>query len=296
MHTVASRVMFVAFFAALTTGTASAQLVCGIPAEEAVIITWEGRPVFGDTWRIFTPAGAYVEVYSTESRALEGGNGATLVCEVRIFDNFEEFTGRLYRLNRPLYAGEQDARQLILGVVLAPTLRPAPTMCAECDVIQEKLSIIREKYRILGEGLQLVVDARAALERNASAAGTIGAAYLILQSLNISLGVATLPCFIRELPRWLARAMGGAQGLGAYVQGDEVTVATMVGVLGGGVALEVKSTWDFMREYGAGLEHRDRLRKDMDRVTETFEAARVALAREQRTLEEDSSRARCPGE
>ena len=63
---------------------------------------------------------------------------------------------------------------------------------------------------------------------------------------------ATLPCSIPQ--RWLKGLIGGAAGLGAYVQeGDpgEATLAAVVSSLGLGVVSDAISTYEFMQRYQA---------------------------------------------
>ena len=285
----------------ISTGAVSGQVICGVPAAEAVLITWEGSLVFGDRWRVFTPAGAYVDVYSTESRALAEENDATFVCEVQVFDNFQEFTGKLYRLNRPLHAGEQDARQLIAGGVLAPTARQGASICAECNVLREKFRIVSDKRRTFGAGLRSLASVRAELEGNTRIAAGIGAAYLILQSVNVSLGLATLACPVPGTWLQVLRlrgVMGGASGTAAYVEGGnavDVTMAAIVAAAGGGALNEIRSVAEFMRSF-EGRGEVAGLRRNLDTVEASFEATLEGLAREQRVIESDLRRAGCTDE
>ena len=101
------------------------QVVCGVPADEAVLLT---QQLNNGSWRIWTPAAGSIRTFSTEADAIglwEQQNPA-FVCEVTIQVNFREFTGRFYRLNRKMQqhtdtpdgvtAGENDPRRLIVGV------------------------------------------------------------------------------------------------------------------------------------------------------------------------------------
>ena len=188
-----------------------------------------------------------------------------------------------------------------LAMTIAPQIgvgaqrRPAQNMCAECDLLGEQLRIVGDKVEVFDDGLQMLRRTRREMDRNTSAAAGIAAAYTILQSLNVAFGLATLPCSIPQ--QWLRGLIGGAAGLGAYVQeGDagDATLAAVVSSLGLGVVSDAISTYEFMQRYreeSAGL---DVLRRDLDRTVREFEAAREALQREGRTLESDLSRGGCP--
>ena len=177
----------------------------------------------------------------------------------------------------------------------AATQRPsAQNMCAECDLLTEQLRIVIEKGEVFEDGLQLLRFTRREMEADRSVAGSLAAAYTTLQGLNIAFGVATLPCSISQ--RWLKGLVGGAAGLGAYVQeGDagEATLAAVVSSLGLGVVSDVISTYEFMQRYQAEAAGLDALQGDVDRTIREFETARDDLRRERRTLESDLSRGGC---
>ena len=188
---------------------------------------------------------------------------------------------------------------IVMAAVLQPTLlaqgRPSQNMCADCDRLREQISIVQEKGAVFYEGLQLLQRTRRDMEAARDIAGGLAAAYTTLQGLNIALGVATLPCSIPQ--RWLRALIGGAAGLGTYVQeGDagEVTLATVVSYLGFGVVSDAISTYEFMQRYQAESTGLDALRRDLDRTIREFEVGREALRRERRSLESDLSRGGCP--
>ncbi len=102
------------------------QPVCEVPSDEAAMLTWQ---INNGSWRIATPApGATIPTYPTEESAigLWRNQDPAFVCEVTVEVNFQEFTGRFYRLNRKMQrytdtpdgvtAGENDPRRLIVGV------------------------------------------------------------------------------------------------------------------------------------------------------------------------------------
>ena len=171
---------------------------------------------------------------------------------------------------------------------------PAQNMCAECDLLKEQLRIVIEKGEVFDDGLQLLRRTRRDMEADRSVAGGLAAAYTTLQGLNIAFGVATLPCSIPQ--RWLKGLIGGAAGLGAYVQeGDpgEATLAAVVSSLGLGVVSDAISTYEFMQRYQAESAGLDALQRDVDRTIREFETARDDLRRERRTLQSDLSRGGC---
>ena len=172
--------------------------------------------------------------------------------------------------------------------------KPAQNLCAPCDILGEKLRIVRAKSRSFEEGLDMLRTTRQELQTNTNIAGGLATTYLILQGVNIAFGLATLPC---SIPRqWLKGLLAGAGGLGAYVQGgtaSEVTLAAVVSSVGLGVVADTISTYEFIRRYGADSAGLNALRRDLDRTTREFEDAREALARERRTLESDLSKGGC---
>ena len=93
--------------------------------------------------------------------------------------------------------------------------------------------------------------------------------------------------------------MGGAAGLGSYVQDGNPGNATVAGVVsyfgigGAGVVMDAISTVEFMRRYRAESAGIKTLRRDLDRTYQAFEAARNALGREQKAIGADMSRGGC---
>ena len=171
---------------------------------------------------------------------------------------------------------------------------PAQNMCAECDLLIEQLRIVRGKSRAFDEGLRLLQRTRQDMQTNTSIADGLAVAYVTLQGVNIAFGLATLPCSISQ--QWLRGLIGGAAGLGAYVQegnASEVTLATVVSSLGLGVVSDAISTYEFMQQYRTESTGLDALRHDLDRTVREFQAARETLRRERRRLESDLSRGGC---
>ena len=172
--------------------------------------------------------------------------------------------------------------------------RSQQNMCADCDRLREQLRIVAEKAEVFDAGLRMLRATRREMTSNRSAAAGLAAAYTILQSVNVAFGLATLPCSIPQ--QWLRGAIGGAAGLGAYVQDSDAgdaTLAAVVSSLGLGVVSDASSTYEFMQRYrdeAAGL---DALERDVERTIDKFEAARNALQREGRALESDLSRGGC---
>ena len=105
------------------------QVVCGVPPDEAALVTVEvdGR------WVAYTPNARQLGYSRSEEGAL-GGWDATYVCEVEyLHGNIvtpQKLTGRFYRLHRPLAksqtspggvtAEETDVRERIIGLAVSP--------------------------------------------------------------------------------------------------------------------------------------------------------------------------------
>ena len=189
-------------------------------------------------------------------------------------------------------AGPEDSEVAEVHRILESGRRQ--DMCADCDRLREQRRIVAQKAAVFADGLEMLQRARREMARNRTAADGIAAAYTILQSLNIAFGLATLPCSISQ--GWLRGLVGGAAGLGAYVQeedGGEVALAAVVSSLGLGVVSDTISTYDFMQRYQAESTGMDALRQDLDRSIREFETTREVLRREARALESDLTRGGC---
>ena len=201
--------------------------------------------------------------------------------------------------------GEHALRRLTTTVLLAATAmgtqlpvgaqqRPPQSMCVECDSLREQLRIVGEKIQVFDEGTGLLRRTLGDMDRNANAAAGLASAYAILQGLNVAVGLATLPCAIPQ--PWLRGLLGGAAGLGAYVQdGDagQVTLAAVVSSLGLGVMSDAISTYEFMQRYREEAEGLDALRRDVEETIRQFGAVHDGLRREGRTLESTLGRGGC---
>ena len=177
----------------------------------------------------------------------------------------------------------------------SPERRLQQNMCTDCDRLREQRRIVADKTEVFDEGLQLLQRTRREMDRNRSAADGIAAAYTILQSLNIAFGLATLPCSIPQ--QWLKGLIGGAAGLGAYVQegdGGQAALAAVVSSAGLGVVSDTISMYEFMQRYRSESEGLTDLRRHVDRRIREFETVRNNLRRERRKLESDLSRGACP--
>ena len=175
--------------------------------------------------------------------------------------------------------------------------KPGQNMCADCEVLREKLRILRGKYRTFGEGLRLLQGARREFETNTGIANGIAATYTILQVLKLSFGLATMPCSISV--QWLKALLGGAAGLGSYVEDGkpgEATLAAVVGYVGGGgvgVVSDAISMGEFMKRYSSDSKGLDALSRDLNKTILEFQSTRDKLTRERRVLEADLSRGGC---
>ena len=168
------------------------------------------------------------------------------------------------------------------------------TMCAECDVLQEKQRIVQAKARAFDEGLRLLQEARRTLQVNKNIADGLAATYVILQGLNVSFGLATLPCSISY--QWLKGLIGGAGGLSTYLQdGDagQASLAAVVSYIGLGVFNDAISAYDFLQSYAADSKGLQALGGDIAKTSREFRSARERLNRERRAIEADLSRGGC---
>ena len=189
---------------------------------------------------------------------------------------------------------------LVLAVLTAlaiPARAAGPsgqTMCAECDVLREKRSIVQAKARAFDEGLRLLQEARRELQANKNIADGLAATYVILQGLNVSFGLATLPCSISY--QWLKGLIGGAGGLSTYLQaGDagKASLAAVVSYIGLGVFNDAISAYNFLQSYAADSQGLKALGGDIDKTSRAFRSARDKLSRERRAIEADMTRGGC---
>ncbi len=167
-------------------------------------------------------------------------------------------------------------------------------MCAECDVLREKLRIVQAKARAFDEGLGLLQKARSELRSNKNMADGLATTYVILQGLNVSFGLATLPCSISY--QWLKGLIGGAGGLSDYLQdGDagKASLAAVVSYIGLGVFNDAISAYDFLQSYSSDSKGLKALGGDIDKTDREFRSARDRFNRERRVIEADMSRGGC---
>ena len=127
------------------------------------------------------------------------------------------------------------------------------SMCVECDKLNAQLRIVRDKIASFEEGREILEATRRELQSDATRAKRFAKAYMTLQSANIGLGIATLPCSIPA--RWLKGLIGGASGLGSYIERRDAGEATLAGIVafsGFGVVNDANSLADFAKEYRQG--------------------------------------------
>ncbi len=112
------------------------RVVCDVPADEAVLLTWQ---VDDGSWRATTPNGGTAS-FPTEADAFRLWNELPVfVCNLTVEVGFRERPGRLHRLNRSMrppeksagvtHAAEADPRVLIAGP--APRAPITAETCAE---------------------------------------------------------------------------------------------------------------------------------------------------------------------
>ncbi len=126
-----SSTIFVTFAAVAGAPLANAdmrdQVVCDVPADEAVLLTWQ---VDDGSWRVTTPSGGTAS-FPVEADALQLWREAPVfVCHLTLEVGFRELPGRLYRLKRSMkpldriagvtHVAETDPRVLIAGPQFPP--------------------------------------------------------------------------------------------------------------------------------------------------------------------------------
>ena len=144
---------------------------------------------------------------------------------------------------------------------------------------------------------RLLQEARRTLQANKNIADGLAATYVILQGLNVSFGLATLPCSISY--QWLKGLIGGAGGLSTYLQdGDagQASLAAVVSYIGLGVFNDAISAYDFLQNYATDSKGLQALGGDIAKTSRAFRSARDKLSRERRIIEADLSRGGCERE
>ena len=184
-------------------------------------------------------------------------------------------------------------------LVLAGAALPRPTvaeqiMCADCDVLKEQLRIVDRKLAYTNDGLEMVQQARTEFDRNADLADGFATAYVVLQGVNISFGLAVLPCGIPA--SWLKGVMASTGAASAVLHGEgagKTTLATGLGYLGLGVVGDTLSAGEFLREWSASGRELKGLGKLIDRQADELDAIRRGLAAERERLQHDVAKAGC---
>ena len=119
-------------------------------------------------------------------------------------------------------------------------------------------------------------------------------AYAILQGVNVSLGLATLPCSI--LRQWLKGLFAGTGALSELASdgsAKEVMLAGILGHAGFGVFSDMGSAYEFMQEWqedGKSLESPGRT---FDGQVSEFQVARRNLQSERHSIQENMRKAGC---
>ena len=171
------------------------------------------------------------------------------------------------------------------------------SMCVECDALNAQLRIVREKRRSFEEGRKLLVNTQKQFRRDVGNADRFASAYMALQGTSIVVGVATLPCDVPT--RWLKGLIGGASGLGSYIQDADMqnsTLASIVAFLGFGVVSDALSFLEFSREYSEGADSNSELDRHMQATIRRFDSVLAKLEREEDNLVSNRSRGGCDGE
>ena len=119
-------------------------------------------------------------------------------------------------------------------------------------------------------------------------------AYAILQSVNVSLGLATLPCAIPA--RWLRGLFAGSGSLSALVnRGDagDVTLAAVIGYAGFGVFADMETAARFMERWREDAQGLASLGRVLDSQIGAFEQAKRRLSAIRNSLKDELAMGGC---
>ena len=167
-------------------------------------------------------------------------------------------------------------------------------MCVECDTLNAQLLVVRDKIASFEEGREVLETTRRELRSDATKANRFAKAYMTLQVVNVGLSIATLPCSIPV--RWLEGLIGGASGLGSYVEKRDVGEATLAGIvafLGFGIVNDANSLADFAKEYRQGASDVAALDRHVESAIRRFDRLLDSLRREQQNLSLNLERGGC---
>lgn len=158
-------------------------------------------------------------------------------------------------------------------------------MCVPCDTLREQLRIASSKSTTLSEGIQMLRKAKAELKGDSNATNAFGSAYLVLQSMNVSFGLATVSCPIPS--SWLRAALGGSAGVAELIQGtgkEGASLAAIVAASGAGVANDIRSLAEFTQTLRSAQAEANTLGKRIDSTIARFSKAKSSLSQEIATL------------
>ena len=167
--------------------------------------------------------------------------------------------------------------------------------CVECDSLVTKLEILREKDKTLIQGIQMLTEAQEDLFFNEGISDAFASTYLILQGVNVSLGLATIPCSIPL--NWLKGVVGGSGALAEYIQEGDAGRATLAGIVsfvGSGVMNDIRSSVAFMQQYSKDKKGLSALGTHIRHTIHMFTSARNRIQDEARRLKTDLARGGCP--
>ncbi len=179
-------------------------------------------------------------------------------------------------------------------VAFAASSATAQEMCANCEALEEKLRIVELRLNHATESIAALREARAEFNRNVNMADGFATAYAILQGVNVSLGLANLPCSIPG--QWLRGLFAGTRALYELASdgsAKKVTLAAILGYAGLGVFSDMGSAYRFMQEWqedGKSLESPGR---SFDGQISEFQVARRNLRSERHSIQEDMRKAGC---
>lgn len=182
---------------------------------------------------------------------------------------------------------------LLAGVPITSPVY-AQGMCADCDALAEKPGIVETRIDDADDSIAALEAARREFDRNVSVADAFATAYAALQGVNVALGFATLPCGIPH--QWLRGLFAGTGALSELAPdgaANDVTLATILGYAGFGVASDISSLDEFVSRWRRDGKSLDSLREAFDGPLRNFKAAKRNLESEHSTIQADMRRANC---
>ena len=171
---------------------------------------------------------------------------------------------------------------------------PEPNICVECDILEQKLRIVRARKKTFEEGIIALRKVQEELRSDANSATVFGNVYLILGAINMSFGLATSLCPIPS--QWLRGLLSVSSGITTFISdGDakDISLSTILGFMGSGVISDIKTYSEFLKQYPASVESIKKLKKDIVKTIQELSSTIASFAVEENDLVLSLSRGGC---